>query len=122
MAKTTEEKIQTVQEQIQQLENQRKRLVQEQKEQERKARTKRLIERGAIVESLIDGAVMMTNEQIKAFLERAIQAVEAQTGLNGVQPKKGGTATKAAGGAWKNTVSEGNTEGNTEAIPIGEVG
>ena len=42
MAKTKTEKIATIQEQIQQLENQRKRLIQEEKAQERKDRTKRL--------------------------------------------------------------------------------
>ena len=39
---------------------------------DRKARTKRLIERGAILESLISGADVFTNEQIKAFLEKTI--------------------------------------------------
>ena len=73
MARTTVEKIRSVQEQIQQLENQRKKLMQEQKEQERKARTKRLIERGAILESFIPGADTFTNDQIKIFLEKLIQ-------------------------------------------------
>ena len=73
MSKTTVEKIESVQEQIRQLENQKRRLMQEQKERERKTRTKRLIERGAILESLIDRADMLTNEQIKVFLEKIIQ-------------------------------------------------
>jgi len=73
MAKTTAEKIQSVQEQIQQLENQRKKLMQEQKDQARKARTKRLIERGAILESLIPNADTFTNEEIKALLEKALR-------------------------------------------------
>jgi len=45
MPRTTVEKIKGIQAQIEQLENERKRLMQQQKEQERKARTKRLIER-----------------------------------------------------------------------------
>ena len=47
--------------------------MQEQKERERKARTKRLIERGAILESLIPEADTFTNEQIRAFLEKTIR-------------------------------------------------
>ncbi|MCL2671363.1 MAG: DUF3847 domain-containing protein [Clostridiales bacterium] len=78
MAKTTEERILSVQEQIQQLENQRRKLLQEQKEQERKARTKRLIERGAILESLVSNADSYTNDQIKAFLEKTVQSDAAR--------------------------------------------
>ena len=44
MPRTTIEKIENIQSQIEQLENERKRLMQRQKEQERKDRTKRLIE------------------------------------------------------------------------------
>jgi hypothetical protein len=72
MAKTTTEKIDSIKEEIQRLENQQKKLMQQQKEQERKARTKRLIERGAILESLIPEADTLTNDQIKAFLEKTI--------------------------------------------------
>lgn len=54
-----------------------KRLMQERKTAERKARTKRLIERGAILESLIDGAESMTNEEIKAVLQTALPPVHA---------------------------------------------
>ena len=47
MAKTRTEKIESIQTQIQELENQRKRLIQQQKAQDRRDRTHRLIERGA---------------------------------------------------------------------------
>ena len=73
MAKTTTEKIESIQTQIQQLENERKRLLQQRKADERKARTKRLIERGAILESFILGAENFSNEQIKAFLEKTLR-------------------------------------------------
>jgi TolA-binding protein len=98
MAKTTEEKIESVQEQIRQLENQRKRLMQEQKEQARRARTKRLIERGAILESLIPDADAFTNEQIKAFLEKTIRTESARkvwANLTAAQAEP--AAAKAAG-------------------------
>jgi hypothetical protein len=73
MAKSTIEKIASVEEQIQQLENARKKLIQKQKDADRKARTKRLIERGAILESLIDKSETLTNEQIKVFLEKTVK-------------------------------------------------
>lgn len=72
MAKTKLEKIASIEEQILQLENQKKLLLQKHKEEERKARTKRLIERGAILESLISGADEMSNEQVKNILAAAL--------------------------------------------------
>ena len=45
MPTTKKEKIATIEDKIAQLENQRKQLIQKQKEQERKARTRRLVER-----------------------------------------------------------------------------
>jgi hypothetical protein len=74
MAKTTSEKLISLEEQIKQLENEYKQLLQKKKEEERKARTKRLIERGAIVESLIDGSADMTNEQFKEYVSAVISA------------------------------------------------
>ena len=74
MAKTKLEKIAGIEETMRQLENQRKQLLQQYKEQERKARTRRLIERGAILESLIDGAEGMTNEELKALLQNSFAA------------------------------------------------
>jgi hypothetical protein len=78
MAQTTTQRIENIQTQIQQLEKQRKELLQRQKEADRKARTKRLIERGAILESLVPGAVTLTNEQIKAFLEKTVATENAR--------------------------------------------
>ncbi|MGE5494658.1 MAG: DUF3847 domain-containing protein [Burkholderiales bacterium] len=98
MAKTTEEKIESVQDQIRQLENQRKRLMQEQKEQERRARTKRLIERGAILESLIPEADAFTNEQIKAFLEKTIRTESARKALANLTAAQNEPATAKAAG------------------------
>ena len=63
------EKIIGIEERIAQLENRKKQLVQKQKTDERKARTKRLIERGAILESLIEGAGELTNDQIAHILK-----------------------------------------------------
>jgi len=72
MARTLNEKITIAQEEIKQREAQLKNLLQQQKEANRKARTKRLIERGAILESLIPNAETLTNDQIKETLIQAL--------------------------------------------------
>ena len=69
MEKHTEE-IESVQEKIRQLKNRQKVLLKKKSDAERKARTRRLIERGAILESIFPEIVPMTNEQVKALLER----------------------------------------------------
>jgi len=97
MAKTKQEKIDGIQEQIVQLENQKKKLLQQQKEADRKARTKRLIERGAILESLISGADALTNEQVKAFLVKTVQSDYARRILNGMRPQESADGNKDAG-------------------------
>jgi hypothetical protein len=72
MRKTTSEKLQSELAKRRQLDNQIKRLQQQQKADERKALTKRLIERGAIVESLIENPADLTNEQFKALIANAL--------------------------------------------------
>ena len=64
------DEIESVEEKIRQLKNRQKALLQKQSDAERKARTRRLIERGAILESIFPEVVPMTNEQVKAFLEK----------------------------------------------------
>lgn len=59
----------TVREKIRQLENRQKILLNRKANVERKARTHRLIERGAILESVFPEIVPMTGEQVKTFLE-----------------------------------------------------
>jgi hypothetical protein len=78
MATDYNEKITGIEEQITQLKNRQRELMQKSKVQERKARTKRLIEHGAIVESLIPGADEMTGEQFKSFLEKVLPSVQSR--------------------------------------------
>ncbi len=66
--KNIDEQIAKTQEQINQLTTKKKRLISEQKQAERKKRTKRLIERGAILESVISSAEEFSNEQLQALL------------------------------------------------------
>jgi len=85
MAKTKQERIESIQTEIKQLENQKKKLLKEQKEKARKDRTRCLIERGAILESLINEADKLTGEQIKTFLEKTIQTKFARDILTNIR-------------------------------------
>jgi phytoene dehydrogenase-like protein len=102
MPKTKDEKIANIQEQIVQLENQKKRLVQQQKEEQRKARTRRLIERGAMLEKRIDGADALTNEQIGYFLDKTLltpfsKRILAETTARGAEPVSASTEPGGGG-------------------------
>ena len=68
MTKTLEERIAETKGKISQYENQVKRLTQRQTEAERKARTRRLIERGALLESFLTEPETLSNEQVKEIL------------------------------------------------------
>nr|WP_083432099.1 DUF3847 domain-containing protein [Anaerococcus mediterraneensis] len=67
--KNIEEKILMADEGIKQLQNKRKKLISQQKQEERKKRDKRIYEKGAILESLIENAEELTDEEIKILLE-----------------------------------------------------
>lgn len=67
---TSKQEPEAVRQKIRQLENRQKILLNRKADAERKARTHRLIERGAILESVFPEIVPMTGEQIKAFLEK----------------------------------------------------
>jgi len=56
-----------------QLEHRVQNLTQQHSGEARKQRTRRLIQRGAIVESLVPGAENMSNEQLKTLLEKALR-------------------------------------------------
>lgn len=72
MAKTTAEKIKNIEAKMQQLENQRKQLIQKQKEQERKDRTRRLCKRMELFESMLPDTITLTDDLFKSFLEKTI--------------------------------------------------
>lgn len=57
-----------VQTEIRQLENRQKILLNKKTDAERRARTRRLIEHGAILESIFPAISSMTGEEVKAFL------------------------------------------------------
>lgn len=102
MAKTKAEKITSIEEEIRQLENRRRQLVQEQKAQERKDRTKRLCRRMGLFESLVPDSIPLTEEQFKTFLEKTVAADHARRILDGLTAQNAPTQ-----GA--ETAAQGNT-------------
>ncbi len=58
------EQIAKAEEEIRQLQNRKKKLLNQKKSEECKIRTHRLVERGAILESLLEQPEQYTNEQI----------------------------------------------------------
>lgn len=105
MAKTKAEKITSIEEEIRQLENRRRQLVQEQKAQERKDRTKRLCRRMGLFESLVPDSIPLTEEQFKTFLEKTVAAEHGRRLLDEM------TAQNAARAAAEDaeTAAQGNT-------------
>lgn len=68
MSKRTSEDIQI---QINQLKNLKKEVVAKEKAQARKERTRRLIQRGAILEQYLNGAENLTNEEVSEIVKYA---------------------------------------------------
>lgn len=83
------EKIAKAEEEIKQLQNKRRKLLNQQKSEERKARTRRLIERGAILESFLEHPEQYENEQIKGLLMIALRSEQAQEYLRKIGKEKG---------------------------------
>ena len=70
-----QQKIQT---QIQQLENRNKILLNREADAQRKARTRRLIEHGAVLESVIPITKDMNGEEVKALLLKLVSLPDAE--------------------------------------------
>lgn len=83
------EQIAKAEEEIRQLQNRKKKLLNQKKSEERKIRTHRLVERGAILESLLEQPEQYTNEQIKGLLETAFRTPQAQEFLRRTEKPKG---------------------------------
>ena len=93
MAKTKTEKITSIEEEIQQLENKRRQLLQEQKAQERKDRTRRLCRRMGLFESMFPDTIPLTDEQFKTFLEKTVTTEQSRRLLDGLTAQNAATAT-----------------------------
>ncbi|MDI6619322.1 MAG: DUF3847 domain-containing protein [Clostridiales bacterium] len=66
---TPKQEQEAIREKIRQFENRQKILLNRKADAERKNRTHRLIERGAILESVFPETAPMMGEQVKAFLQ-----------------------------------------------------
>jgi multidrug resistance efflux pump len=67
-------KIEKAEREIEQAENKIKRLMRSQSTQEYKARTRRLIQRGAIAEAFIPEAETLTNDEVQERLAQAFRS------------------------------------------------
>lgn len=77
--------------QLQQINASKERAIREKKalaDRERKERTHRLIERGAILESLIDSPTDFTNEDIKEIIEKAMTTDFIKQYIENIRMKK----------------------------------
>lgn len=75
-SKEIKDKIDDTEKRLRQLKNQEKKILKQDIVKRRKERTHRLITRGAILESLIENAEELTDEEIKILLEEATKTNE----------------------------------------------
>ena len=75
-SKEIKDKIDYTEERLRQLKNQEKKILKQDIVKRRKERTHRLITRGAILESLIENAEELTDQEIKILLEKATKTKE----------------------------------------------
>ena len=87
-AQTQKEEREKVLKEIRQLENRKKILENKQRNEERRVRTRRLIERGAILEGVFPLAPGLSGEEVKAFLV-ALSRLPGTEKLAAELPKSG---------------------------------
>lgn len=83
-------KQENVQNEIRQLENRQKILLNRQSDAERRARTRRLIEHGAILESIFPALAGLPGEEVRAFL-LALSRLPGAPELPEKEPESGDT-------------------------------
>jgi len=105
MAKTRTEKIEGLKEEITQHQNQIKRLLQAQRAQDRKDRTRRLCERMGLFESMLPDTITLTADHFKTFLEKAILTEQSRRILDGLLTAQNAAtpAQQGAGSAARDT-------------------
>ena len=74
-----------IQKQIEQLKNQKKEVLAKERAQARKERTRRLIQRGAILEQYLDNAEDLTNEDVESYAFNTPYVRDLVRGLNDVK-------------------------------------
>ena len=84
MRKPIDERIETAKAEIKEKEALIKKLLQQQKEEDRRARTKRLCERAGYLESILPDTATLTKEQFQAFLDKTLLTGFAEKILKGI--------------------------------------
>ena len=72
------------QEEIKQLKNKEWKILTQQRKAEQKIRTRRLIERGAILESINPSFLSLSNEELKIYLQQVLQTEQAKKLLQSI--------------------------------------
>ena len=94
MAKAIAEKIANNREKIKQLQNEEKRLLQKQRADERKARTRRFCSRHGLLEKFMPDLATITDEQFETFIRKGINTTYGQKILAEIVGSTGATATQ----------------------------
>ena len=115
MARTKSERIMSIEEQIAQLENQKKRLARAQREDERKARTHRICERGGHLESILPDTVNLTFEQFKVFMEKTLLTDFARRTLKSIAAEQ---AAAPSNGKKDKDKNQDSKVGKAESAPV----
>jgi hypothetical protein len=113
MRKTTTDKILATEKEIEELISYKKELLAKHKEEERKARTKRLCDRAGYLESILPDTVTLTNEQFQSFLNKTLLTDYARKAFNSI------TAAQAKPAAEEKTEAAQGT-GTTAAEKTAE--
>jgi hypothetical protein len=112
--KTTAEKIDEQRAKMAEMENEIKRLMQQQKKEERTARSHRLCSCGGKVEKLLPGLITLTDEQFEIFVQKTLLTGFAEKILRQLSPPLT-ESTDSNGGA--DTVQGGETPAPKPAVP-----
>ena len=78
-----EEQIEKKEESIKQLQNQKRQLKKKLNEQERKARNKRLIEKGAVLESIFEESIGLTKDEFYKLM-KSLNGEEIRLNIMGI--------------------------------------
>ena len=118
MRKTLSEKIADVELQIKQLTEKKDGLISQYNEAERKVRTKRICERGELVEKLLPDLARLTKEQFDTFVEKTLLTEEAERILKALVPPIPVPADEVIGDVDTTNGGSDTTNGDNSATSI----
>jgi len=118
--KTTTERIELQKEKMEQMQNEMKRLQNQHRAEERKARTHRIIKRGALLESLLPDIIMLSDERFKDFIKRTTANDNGRKALAevvAVQEKEDAANGAGGGDAPAETAIVATAQGGKQPAP-----